>query len=270
MLRILFATLSLIAAATTSARAVEIAPVVDVELILAVDVSWSMDLDEQRLQRQGYVDAIRDPLVLGAIQKGDWGRIALTYVEWAGVGLERTLVPWTIIDGPQAAEAFATALESAPIGRMRRTSISSILTHAATLFDNNIDGMRRVIDVSGDGPNNMGILVTAARDQVLSQGITINGLPIMIKQNASGGYFQLDQLDLYYEDCVIGGFNAFMITVNDKTRLQEAIRRKIVLEIANAQPRVMRAQYRAPGSPPRVDCAVGEKQWRRWRRIDQW
>ncbi|MCF3935936.1 DUF1194 domain-containing protein [Acuticoccus sp. M5D2P5] len=270
MLRILFFTLSFFAVAIPNARATDLPPVVDVELILAVDVSWSMDLDEQRLQRQGYVEAIQDPNVVAAIQKGDWGRIAVTYVEWAGVGLERTLVPWTIIDGPAAAATFAAELDSAPIGRMRRTSISSMLTHAATLFDNDIDGMRRVIDVSGDGPNNMGILVTAARDQLLAQGITINGLPIMIKQTSSGGYFQLDKLDVYYEDCVIGGFNSFMITVNEKTRLQEAIRRKLILEIANARPRMMRAQYRAPGSPPRVDCAVGEKQWRRWRRIDQW
>ncbi|MBJ3777309.1 DUF1194 domain-containing protein [Acuticoccus mangrovi] len=280
MLRTIALAVSLVAASAT-ARATP--PVVDVELILAVDVSWSMDLDEQRLQRQGYVDAIRHPDVIAAIRKGDWGRIAVTYVEWAGVGLERTLVPWTIIEDDASANAFANQLEEAPIGRMRRTSISSILIHSATLFDNGIDSFRRVVDVSGDGPNNMGTLVTDARDLVLRQGITINGLPIMIKTNRSAGYFHLESLDKYYEDCVIGGFGAFMITVNDKKRLQEAIRRKLILEIAAIQPRVIPAGYASRSDPhvipagysshsdrPRVDCAVGEKQWNRWRRLDRW
>ncbi|GAB5377369.1 MAG: DUF1194 domain-containing protein [Acuticoccus sp.] len=245
-------------------------PVVDVELVLAVDVSWSMDIDEQIVQRQGYVDALRHPDVLATIHKGDWQRIALTYVEWAGHGLDRTIVPWTIIETAADADAFAERLDRAPIGRMRRTSISSILTRSVGLFDNGIDGMRRVVDVSGDGPNNMGILVTAARDEALASGIVINGLPIMIKRSNPGGYFHLERLDLYYEDCVIGGFGSFMITVNSADKFQEAIRRKLIMEIASAEPRVVPAGYRPPGSPPRVDCAVGEKQWRSWRQYDRW
>ncbi|MEM8551794.1 MAG: DUF1194 domain-containing protein [Pseudomonadota bacterium] len=245
-------------------------PVVDVELVLAVDVSWSMDIQEQELQREGYVAALRHPDVLAAIQRGDWQRIALTYVEWAGHGLNRVIVPWTIIENNEDAEAFAAKLERAPIARMRRTSISSILTKAAAMFDNGIDGMRRVIDVSGDGPNNMGLVVTAARDEVLSQGIVINGLPIMIKRSNPGGFFHLDELDIYYEDCVIGGFGAFMITVNSADKFAEAIRRKIILEIARAPDDVVPATWRAPGSPPRIDCTVGEQQWQRWRRFDRW
>jgi hypothetical protein len=267
MLRLLATVLCLIAA-PLAARANP--PVVDVELILAVDVSWSMDVDEQRMQREGYVEAIRHPEVVKAIQKGDWGRIAVTYVEWAGVGLVRTLVPWTIIEDPASADAFAETLSEAPLGRMRRTSISNMLSRAPAMFDNGIDGLRRVIDVSGDGPNNQGLAVTAARDEVLRQGITINGLPIMIKRGNPGGFFHLDELDIYYEDCVIGGFGAFMITVNEATRFQEAIRRKLILEIAGAQPRVIPAQFRGPDAEPRIDCMVGEKQWRRWRRYDRW
>lgn len=251
------------------AHAVEPPPVVDVELVLAVDVSWSMDLDEQRLQRRGYVEAIRDPAVVKAIQRGDWGRIAVTYVEWAGVGLQRTVVPWRVIETPADAEAFAQDLDGAAIGRMRRTSISSALIASADLFDNGIDGFRRVIDVSGDGPNNMGLLVTEARDQVIGRGITINGLPIMIKERISGDYFQIENLDEYYADCVIGGFGSFMITVESAQQFGEAIRRKLILEIAGMEPRVQKAQYTMRRAP-RVDCAIGEKQWRRWRRFDEW
>lgn len=246
-------------------------PVVDVELVLAVDVSWSMDYEEQVLQREGYAAAFRHPDVIKAIQKGDWGRVAVTYVEWAGLDLERTLVPWTIVEDPQSAEEFARAIENAPIGRMRRTSISSALSHAATLFDNGIDGLKRVIDISGDGPNNMGGTVTDARDAVLSQGIVINGLPIMLKHNNAGGFFHLKELDIYYEDCVIGGWGSFMITVNDMARFPEAIRRKLILEIAGAtpEPRVVPAQFQS-AAKPRIDCMVGEKQWKRWRRLDRW
>ncbi|WP_420393809.1 DUF1194 domain-containing protein [Acuticoccus sp.] len=238
------------------------------ELVLAVDVSWSMDIDEQRLQREGYVAAMRDPEVVATIGRGDWQRIAVTYVEWAGVDLQRTVVPWTIVDGPASANTFADMLDAAAIGRMRRTSISGALAHGALLFDNGIDGMRRVIDVSGDGPNNMGSPVTNARDAVVAQGITVNGLPIMIKDANPGGFFSIENLDQYYKDCVIGGFGAFMITVTDPAQFEEAIRRKIILEIAAATPRIVPAQFGTP--EPTADCAVGEKQWRRWRRLDEW
>lgn len=267
MLRMLALVFALVAA-PLAARANP--PVVDVELILAVDVSWSMDVDEQEIQRQGYVDAIQHPDVIAAIQRGDWQRIAVTYVEWAGVGLVRVIAPWTIIEGPEDARAFAAQLDAAPLQRMRRTSISNALNQSGSMFDNGIDGMRRVIDISGDGPNNQGMSVTAARDELLAQGIVINGLPIMIKRGNPGGYFHLEELDIYYEDCVIGGFGSFMITVNDKSRFHEAIRRKLILEIAGVQPEAVPADWRPAGSPPRVDCLVGEKQWQRWRNYDRW
>jgi len=268
MLRML-ALIAAIVAAPVAARATP--PVVDVELVLAVDVSWSMDLDEQEIQRQGYVEAIQDPDVIAAIRRGDWQRIAVTYVEWAGVGLVRTIVPWTVIEDADDARAFAEELSAAPLLRMRRTSISNALMQTGAMFeDSGFDGMRRVIDISGDGPNNQGIAVTAARDDLLADGIVINGLPIMIKRGNPGGYFHLEELDIYYEDCVIGGFGSFIITVNDKTRFKEAIRRKLILEIAGIEPDVVPAAWRAPGSPPRIDCMVGEKQWQRWRNYDRW
>lgn len=245
-------------------------PVVDVELVLAVDVSWSMDYDEQVFQRAGYAAAFRHPDVIAAIRSGDWQQIAVTYVEWAGNGLSTTVVPWTIVSDTESAAAFADELAKAPIGRMRRTSISSALLHAAELFDNGIDGFKRVIDVSGDGPNNMGPRVTDARDEVLAKGITINGLPIMIKRGNPGGYFHLEELDIYYEDCVIGGWGAFMITVNDPDKFPEAIRRKMILEIAGTPftPEVIPVSM--PRREPRIDCMIGEKQWRRWRQFDRW
>lgn len=237
--------------------------VVDLELVLAVDVSWSMDYDEQVLQRAGYVAAFRHPEVIAAIESGDWGRIAVTYLEWAGTLSQQVKVPWRMIDGADTSQAFADELANTTISRMRRTSISGALDFAGTLFANNgFEGMRRTVDVSGDGPNNMGRMVTRARDELLAASVTINGLPIMIKGSNPGGYFNLRDLDIYYEDCVIGGFGAFMITVDDPAQFAEAIRRKLVLEIASDTPLAIPAQARS--SAPRIDCLVGERQWQDW------
>jgi len=243
---------------------------VDLQLVLAVDVSRSMDEDEQRLQRAGYVAALRDPGVIQAIEGGPLGRIAVTYVEWAGQGLQSVLVPWTLIDGPAAAERVAADLAAVPLQRMRRTSISDALAFSAAHFEGSgFVSSRRVIDVSGDGPNNNGFLVTAARDAVLEQGITINGLPIMLNTAWPSGFFDVRDLDLYYEDCVIGGFGAFIVTVQDVGEFAGAIRRKLILEIAGRQPpaRVVPAQWTDPqtGRPTEpVDCQIGEKLWDTW------
>lgn len=243
---------------------------VDLELVLAVDVSWSMDLDEQQFQRAGYVAAMRDPAVIDAIVGGGWGRIAVTYVEWAGTGLQTIVVPWTLIDSAESAEAFAARLGSVRIGRLRRTSISGALGFAEAYFEaNDYAGLRRVIDVSGDGANNQGIPVTVVRDRLVDKGIVINGLPIMIKANNPGGYFGIPNLDIYYEDCVIGGPASFVIPVDDVNRFATAIRQKMILEIAGRQPRIMRVQLAR--KEPRIDCLIGEKLWREWReRYDEW
>lgn len=241
---------------------------VDLELVLAVDVSWSMDHDEQRLQRLGYVEGFRHPEVIRAIESGGWGRIAVTYVEWAGADLQKIVVPWALVDGAETAKAFAAELETAAIGRMRRTSIGGALGFASTLFDkNHVDGVRRVIDVSGDGANNSGPPVVPVRDALVGEGMVINGLPIMIKEANPSGFFNLPDLDIYYEDCVIGGTGAFIVTVTDPRHFAVAIRRKLVLEIAEHPAPVVPVQWQRP--EPRIDCLIGERQWRRWRRIDE-
>ena len=171
---------------------------VDLELILAVDVSRSMDVDEQRLQRDGYVKAFRHPEVIRAITEGQHGRIAVTYVEWAGTEFHSVLAPWAIIAGRQDAEAFADKLAAAPYSRESATSISSALLFATGRFElSGARGDRRVIDISGDGANDMGMPVETTRDWVVRQGITINGLPIMLKADEPGR-FNIPNLDVYY------------------------------------------------------------------------
>jgi hypothetical protein len=251
---------------------------VDVELVLAVDISYSMDPDEQALQREGYVAALTSPEFLGALRQGMHGKIAVTYVEWAGAADQRVVVPWRVVDGPASADAFAAAVAAAPYRRAYRTSISGALQFSAELFkDSGQRGIRRVIDVSGDGANNQGALVDITRDEVVAKGITINGLPLMLKR-PSPATMDLESLDVYYEDCVIGGPSAFMVPIRDRAQFREATRTKLVLEVAGLVPRVLpaaaedsRAAGSGPGAgppaAPRVSCTIGERLWQqRWGR----
>lgn len=242
---------------------------VDVNLVLAVDVSWSMDRDEKQVQRDGYVAAFRDADVIRAIREGGWGAIAVTYVEWAGTGLGQVLVPWQRIHDAATANEFADKLAAAPIGRLTRTSISSAMRISQALLEQSpFAGARRVIDISGDGPNNQGPPVDETRDALVGQGITINGLPVMFKRANPSGYPSVENLDVYYEDCVIGGTGAFIVTVTDTSQFAAAIRRKLLLEIASAQPRVVPAQAeRREGG---TDCLIGEKMWEMWQRRINW
>lgn len=235
---------------------------VDVEVVLAVDVSYSMDPDEQQLQREGYIAAITSREFLQAIKQGMQGRISLTYVEWAGSHHQQIIVPWRLIDGPETADAFAADIGRARYTRASRTSISSALLFVAPLFDGSgYRGVRRVIDVSGDGVNNNGPPVTVVRDEVLAKGITINGLPIMLKRpNIST--LDIEQLDVYYEDCVIGGPGSFVIPIKEREQFKEAIRTKLVLEIAD---RPGRPVVPAAAAAPRISCTIGERLWQeRW------
>lgn len=235
---------------------------VDLELVLAVDVSRSMDQREQVFQKEGYLAALVHPEVIAAIGSGFLGRIAVTYVEWAGPGRQEIIAPWTLVEGAESAEAFAASIAAKPVTYLRGTSISSALLFMSGLFEGNgFRGPRQVVDVSGDGPNNMGLPVLQARETALSRGITINGLPIMINADYFGGY-SIPNLDVYYEDCVIGGPGAFLITVTSMERFAEAVRRKLVLEIAGGPPRISPAALRE--RKPRVDCLIGEKLRRRW------
>jgi hypothetical protein len=255
-----FALLGLMAAAGRFAAAQDLP--VDLELVLAVDVSGSMDADERILQRDGYVEALRHPDVVAAIASGFLGRIAVTYVEWAGPSAQSIAMPWRLVDGPAAAEAAATEVAMAPSPRIRYTSISGALAFAGALFDSSgFSGARQVIDISGDGPNNMGLPVVPVRDAVLARGITINGLPITLKPGGSWG-LPPEQLDIYYEDCVIGGPGAFFLSVHAPEQLADAIRRKLVLEIAGLPPTVTLAGIAQ--RPPRIDCMIGEKSRPQW------
>lgn len=252
--------------------------IVDLELVLAVDISLSMQLDEQRLQREGYVAAFRDPALIKAIQAGPQGRIAVTYFEWAGGGIQSLVVPWRIIATPAAARAFADELAAKPTRRARMTSISGALQHARELLTaNRLSGLRRVVDVSGDGPNNSGAYVEAARDVLVKNGIVINGLPIMLQSVGPwGGYFEIPNLDKYYRDCVIGGIGAFALAIRETAEFATAIRQKLLLEIAGRtpprRPVLVPAQLvqpgPAPGSAPpgKYDCLIGEKRWDQFRR----
>lgn len=210
---------------------------VDLELVLAVDVSLSIDAGEARLQRQGYVEAFRDREVRAAIGAGILGRIAVTYFEWANSAHTHMVVNWTLIDSDRAADAFAAALEERRPGPAHYTSISGAIDYGRTLFaDNGFEGTRQVIDISGDGPNNWGDLVTHARDRAVEQGITINGLPILDRGPGPFGRYNIPNLDLYFRDCVIGGPAAFFVVAENFDAFASAIRRKLILEIAGRTP----------------------------------
>lgn len=243
---------------------------VDLELVLAVDISYSMDAEEQQIQRDGYVAAIVSKPVLDAIAQGSLGRIAVSYVEWAGADEQRTVVPWTVIDGPQTAGLFAARLSAAPLRRAYRTSISGALIHSAKLLEaSGFDSPRKVIDVSGDGPNNQGETVESVRDELLERGVVINGLPLMMKR-PSFAMMDVGELDAYYRDCVIGGPGAFMVPVRGVEQFPEAVRTKLLMEIAGlpadapgipaAEPRAVAAAVPAPPAPS--DCTAGEQLWR--------
>ena len=240
-------------------------PTVDVELVLAVDVSYSMDLDELALQREGYAQAIISKEFLHALKSGPNGRIAITYFEWAASTDQKIIIPWRVIDGPETADAVANEIVKTPIRRASRTSISGAINFAMPLFEESPHrGLRRVIDISGDGPNNNGMPVTMARDAAVEKGIVINGLPIMVKE-PSYSTMDIDNLDYYYEDCVIGGPGAFVVTIKDRDKFKEAIRTKLLLEIAGRTPE--RPVVPVAERTPRVNCMVGEKIWQdRWGR----
>ena len=240
-------------------------PTVDVELVLAVDVSYSMDMDELALQREGYAQAIVSKEFLLALKSGPHGRIAITYFEWAASTDQKIIIPWRVIDGPETADAVANEIVRTPIRRASRTSISGAINFAMPLFDENPHrGLRRVIDISGDGPNNNGAPVIIARDAAVEKGIVINGLPIMVKE-PSYSTMDIDNLDLYYEDCVIGGPGSFVVTIKEREKFKEAIRTKLLLEVAGRTPE--RPVMPAAGREARVNCMIGEKIWQdRWGR----
>ncbi len=238
---------------------------VDVELVLATDISYSMDMDELAIQREGYAQAIVSKEFLQALKALPNGKVAITYFEWAASSDQKIIIPWRLIDGPETADAVANEIMKTPVRRASRTSISGAIYFALPLFDQNpYHGLRRVIDISGDGPNNNGSPVLGARDEALSKGIVINGLPIMVKE-PSYSTMDIDNLDWYYEDCVIGGPGSFVVSIKDRDKFKEAIRTKLLLEVAGKEPE--RRIVPVADKEPRVSCLIGEKIWQdRWGR----
>ena len=240
-------TLALLVALILSATPLRAQPIlVDLELAFMVDVSRSVSYHELEIQRRGYAAALRSDALADAVGSGAMGRIAITYVEWAGS--QREIVPWTLIESREDLHAFADALTVTFNPTMRRTSISEALAYAtAAINSNDYDGIRRVIDVSGDGPNN--------------QGIVINGLPLLT-QDGLWSLWSIDDLDVYYRDCVIGGPGAFVVPVLGWEDFADAVLQKLVMEvfIGSIPPaeQIIPVQYNEGNS---YDCLIGEKMW---------
>jgi hypothetical protein len=236
-----------LAAAILPAGTAGAAEAVDVELVLAVDVSGSVDAYEFQLQRKGYSDALRDPRVLDAIRANPLQRIAVTMVEWSGAEDQAIVVDWTLVHDEASATAIAEAILKPPRSPGRRTSISGGIDYAMMLFGRSpFKATRRVIDVSGDGVNNSGRPAAEARDDAVKAGVTINGLAILNdRPNPFRGYGGMGgagsygynaestaPLDEYFSDKVIGGLGAFLITAKDFNDFERAVVAKLVREIA--------------------------------------
>ncbi len=225
---------------------------VDVELVLAVDVSRSMDYEEVRIQREGYVAALRHPDFINAVRGGLIGKIAISYFEWAGIVDEASVIDWEIIETAEDAKAFALKLEARPISTQRRTSISAAIAKGATMLGSSpFHGMREVIDISGDGPNNVGQTVVDVRDRAVEAGIIINGLAIILRPS---GPVMLDE---YYAGCVVGGPGSFVLPVHQIEDFATAVRRKLVLEVSGDLP----APVIREAATGEADCMIGERQW---------
>ncbi len=222
---------------------------VDLELILAVDVSLSIDLTEAEQQRDGYLDALTHPAVLAAIQQGPHGRIAVSYVEWAGRHHQRVLVAWRVIKDEASAEAFTEILRRAPLATHPSTSISALIDFAVRSFARNgYAADRRVLDISGDGPNSDGRWIKDARDAALAQGVTINGLPILNDRPNPLGGAPMTNLDGYYRDNVVGGPGSFLIQADSFSIFAPVVLKKLIREIAATSAVPIQSAMRHHGS----------------------
>jgi Protein of unknown function (DUF1194) len=229
---------------------------VDLQLVIAIDVSASMDESRRRVQREGYASAIRSAEVLAAIRSGPHGRIAIVCFGWASPDYQRVIAPWTIVETRADGDAVAHAIEQEPLASEAGTSISAALLFSERLLrPAGIRADRRIIDVSGDGPNNSGPLLRPTRVSVLAGGVTINGLAIALrtKEERTLGPFASTTIDSYYRDCVIGGAGAFVIAVDDVDDFEPAIRTKLTREISEMRPPMQHVAYVSKHSPA-ADC----------------
>ena len=267
MRRLLWLALWLLAAAPAAA-----ATQVDLALILAIDISGSIDPEEAKLQREGYVGAFTHPEVIRAITGGYHGRIAVAYFEWASAWDQRLVMDWRLVEDTTSATALASDLAAAPIQIGHRTSISSAINYALPMFQRSgIEAERRVLDISGDGPNNDGEPIWIARDRAGAMGVVINGLPIINDRPNRWGFPTSPDLDRYYEGCVITGPGAFVVVAEDFAKFGEAVRRKLLLEIAGLEPPPQRQGRRLRATPVRtlkasyeLGCDIGERQSREY------
>lgn len=213
---------------------------VELELVLLADASASISEAEIAFQREGYAQAITDPRVLSAISNSAYGAIAVTYVEWAAN--TDVVVDWMKIDGPASASEFAAALSGAGRKAFGRNAIGAALLDGKRLIDNNAyDGWRKVIDFSGDSPNSFsGPPIEAARQEVIAAGITINALPILCLFCDTPARYP--DLGAIYEELIIGGRGAFVVTAESEEDLAQAIRRKLILEISGGFPDTLLSQ----------------------------
>ena len=211
---------------------------VDLALAMAIDISGSIDPDEAHLQREGYVQAFRDPVVVKAILGGSNGRIAVAYYEWSDAWVQRILIDWTLLDSEASIAAFASRLAAAPISIARRTSISGAIRYAIPLFGRSpYEAERKVLDISGDGSNNDGAPVTDMRHEALKERIIINGLPIMNDRPNPFGFPSEADLDKYYLACVTGGPRSFVEVARNFEDFPRAVRKKLLQEVADIGPR---------------------------------
>lgn len=239
---------------------------VDLELVIATDVSFSIDREEARLQREGVANAFLSREVVQAIRGGILGKIAVVYIDFASTPFNVRVMDWRVISDEASAAAFARDLLAQPINRGIHTSISSARVMGAGMIDSNAyEGTRRVIDVSGDGPNNYERRVDALRDEVPAKRIVINGLPIINEADRFNQRYFLADLDHYYEGCVTGGPGSFVIVAHDFKDFARAIKKKLVLEIAGLTPvpqaRVLKAQAGGAQSGRIYEkgCDIGER-----------
>ncbi|MEX2644364.1 MAG: DUF1194 domain-containing protein [Acetobacterales bacterium] len=207
----------------------------DLEILLAVDISDSVQPDEAQLQRDGYLAAIASQQIIDAIQQGELGRIALAYMEWADAHNQRVVVDWTVIADADDARGFVDLLAEQPIGSGFHTSISAAIDVGVGLIeDNGFEGKRRIIDISGDGRSNKGRPLADARADAIARGITINGLPVSGYSRLARSRVPPEYLEEYYRDEVIGGPGAFMVVAENFEDFVTAIHRKLLKEIADA------------------------------------
>jgi hypothetical protein len=219
-------------AALTAATSARADTPVDLQLVLAIDVSRSIDEVEAELQRRGYIEAMTNERVIDAILAGENRRIAVCYTEWAGTHYQMVVIDWTLIDSAGAAHRFAEKLSEAPRTSQSWTAVGAALAHAGQRFDGSgFASRRRVIDISGDGRTNDGPPAELVRDKLVAEGIVINGLPVMMNRTNFGRPPDLT-LDKYYEENVIGGPGAFMIVADNFEQFGRAVRNKLVREVS--------------------------------------